>query len=94
MRDLKEPELQATIKGRQLRMQQLIEFIKNKGGKATYAEICQFMMRRYWLAISTIDKYLKELETSGIIEVKSTNQFIEDPWLADPKERYVLYKGE
>jgi len=91
---LAESELQATFKGRQLRMKQLIDFIKKEGGKVPYTDVCKFLMKRYWLTISTVDKYLKDLETSGLIELKSTSEVTNDPWHADPKERLVVYKGE
>jgi hypothetical protein len=51
-------------------------------------------MKKYWLTTSTIDKYLRDLETSGLIELKSTSEITDDPWHADPKERLVVYKGE
>jgi predicted transcriptional regulator len=93
-KSLAESELQATFKGRQLRMKQLIDFVKSKGGKVAYIDVCRYLMKKYWLTTSTIDKYLRDLETSGLIELKSTSEITDDPWHADPKERLVVYKGE
>ncbi|MEM1590164.1 MAG: hypothetical protein QW175_07090 [Candidatus Bathyarchaeia archaeon] len=88
-----EEELKPTFKSKRLRLQKLIEFIKNKQ-RANFAEIYQFMMGRYWLTTRTIDNYIKDLEASGIIQVVSNDPYIDDPWFCEPKKRYAVYKGE
>ena len=88
-----EGELKPTFKSKRLRLQKLIEFVKSKR-KASFPEIYQFMISRYWLTTRTVDSYIKDLEASGIIEVFSSDPYVDNPWACEPRERYVVYKGK
>lgn len=88
-----EEELKPTFKSKRLRLQKLIEFIKNRQ-RASFTEIYQFMMGKYWLTTRTIDCYIRDLEASGIIQVVSTDPYMDDPWISDPKKRYAVYRGD
>jgi hypothetical protein len=90
---LDEFELKSTFKAKQKRMQRLVDFIRSQK-QVPMAEIYRYMFKLYYLSSATIDKYLKDLQTSGLIRVKAKSEsYTASPWMLDPEERIVVYAG-
>jgi predicted HTH transcriptional regulator len=91
--ELDEFELKSTFKAKQKRLQRLLDFIKDKK-QVSMAEIYRYMFKLYLLSSATIDRYLKDLQTSGLIKVKAKSEsYPGSPWMLDPEERIVVYTG-
>jgi len=90
---MNEAELKATFKSKQLRLKKLIDFIKSKK-KLTAKEVYGFMIRNFYLSTLTVDRYIKDLEASGIIKVRHASQPEVNPWIMPPEERVIEYVGD
>jgi len=76
-----EPEMQASFKGRKLRLQKIIEEIK-KNKKMLVTEVLKFGMNRWLLSSRIIDIYLRELVSSGNFKMST-----------GPEGDYIEYIG-
>jgi len=68
-----EPELKSTLKGRKLRLENLLNFIKQQK-KLTIAEIYTYMMKIFYLSKPVINHYITDLESMGQIKIEKENE--------------------
>lgn len=80
-----------TYAGRTLRIKNLIDFLK-QNSPTTLATVYRHMMLEYFLSSETVDKYIRDLETSQIIKVQ--NPETSPVWPIPSDKITITYTGK
>jgi len=82
-------DTKSTFKGRMLRLQTLLNYIKDKK-ELTVQDVYRYMMTKYFLARNTVDAYIQDLIAMGQIKLTSKEKLVTT---LSPDKQIITYTG-